>query len=41
MGIDTTSEIQSRTLSTTVDPMPLVAIITPTSVPGTPSAVNN
>ncbi len=40
-GMEITSAIQSSTLSTTVEPMPLVAIITPTSVPGIPSAVNS
>ena len=36
-----TSDSQSSTFSTTVEPMPLVAIITPTSVPSRPSAVNS
>ena len=36
-----TSDIHSRTLSTTVDPMPFAAIITPASAPGIPSAVNS
>ena len=40
-GMEMTSDSQSSTLSTTVEPMPLVAIITPTSVPSRPSAVNS
>ena len=40
-GMEMTSASQSSTFSTTVEPMPLVAIITPTSVPSTPSAVNS
>ena len=40
-GMEMTSASQSSTFSTTVEPMPLVAIITPTSVPSTPSEVNS
>ena len=40
-GMEMTSDSQSRTLSTMVEPMPLVAIITPTSVPSSPSEVKS
>ncbi len=40
-GMEMTSAAHSSTFSTTVEPMPLVAAITPTSVPGTPSEVNS
>ena len=39
--MEITRDSQSRTFSTTVEPMPLVAIITPTSVPSRPSEVNS
>jgi hypothetical protein len=40
-GIETTSESQSSTFSTTVEPIPLAAIITVASLPEIPSAVNS
>ena len=40
-GMEMTSDSQSSTFSTMVEPMPLVAIITPTSVPSSPSEVKS
>ena len=40
-GMEITRASHSSTFSTTVEPMPLVAIITPTSVPSSPSEVNS
>lgn len=39
-GMEMTRDSQSRTLSTTVDPIPLAAIITVVSLAEIPSAVN-
>ena len=40
-GMETTRESHSSTLSTTVEPMPLAAIITVASLPEMPSLVNS